>query len=87
MVNLLVLLPRDVLIAGVTRMLYSADIGTWKEGVMVEIDASSPEDAYDKLAQKHGGSNVVQIVEFDTGKYVYDYLNGFVIYKRPGSRR
>jgi len=59
-------------------MLYEADIGTWKKGTVVDIEALSPEDAYDMLARDHGAENIVQIREKESRKYVFDYLNGFI---------
>jgi hypothetical protein len=61
---------------------YTADIGTWERGKMVDIEASSPKDAFDMLAREHGADNIVQIYESESREYVYDAWNGFELYKQ-----
>jgi len=64
-------------------MIYQADIGSWEQGRMVDINAKNPREAL-KFAAKQcdGTEEVVQIREKKSRKCKYDYWNGFSIYNR-----
>ncbi len=72
---------------------YTADLGSWERGIVVDIEAKSPEEAYrkacDELSKSEkdgelpGDSMVVQIHDAsDNGRCVYDFINSFSLYER-----
>jgi hypothetical protein len=67
-------------------MKYTADIGTWEEFQEVDVEASTPHQAFRKLAVAYGAAKIVQIFQpYKNGagkKCVYDYMNGFALYNR-----
>jgi len=65
-------------------MNYKADIGTWKKGKIVRIDAVSSQEAFRLLALKYGADNVVQISETTSKRCVYDFCNEFKLYEERG---
>ncbi len=75
-------------------MKYTGELGTYERGYYAECEASSPEEAlhtFEKMLQEKKAKfcdcddddqYVSQIHEGDkNGPFVYDYMNGFGIYK------
>lgn len=58
-------------------MLYKADIGTWGSGKTVKIEAKTPKEAFRELSRIYSPEKIVQILEEQSRKYVYDHMNGF----------
>ena len=66
---------------------YKADIGSWKEGKIKKVFAVSPENALEKFREEFiditkNEDCVIQIIDIETGKCVYDVYRGIIQERR-----